>query len=80
MSSPEIASEAYVAVLDEIADEKDTIIHVINNLFVEYVRKHGKRFLVLEGDAKTYDKIQAVKFEYGSDLNLLDPVQATGIY
>ena len=31
-SSPEIASVAYVAVLDEVADEKDTILHVINNL------------------------------------------------
>lgn len=50
-SSPEIASVAYVAVLDEVANEKDTILHVINNLYVEYVRKHGKQFLVLEGDA-----------------------------
>ena len=71
--SPEIISVAYVAVLDEVADEKDTILHVINNLYVEYVCKHGKQFLVLEGDAKTYmyDTIQAVKFEYGSDLNWL---------
>ena len=30
---------------------------------------HGKQFLMLEGDAKTYDTIQEVKFEYGSDLN-----------
>ena len=30
-------------------------------------------FLVLEGDAKTYDTIQAVKHEYGSDLNWLVP-------
>ena len=72
-SSPEIASVAYVAVLDEVADEKDTILHVINNLYVEYVCKHGKQFLVLEGDAKTYNTIQAVKFEYGSDLNWLVP-------
>lgn len=41
----------YVAVL-EVADE-DTILHVINNLYVEYVRQHGKLLLVLEGDAKT---------------------------
>ena len=52
-SSQEIASVAYIAVLDEIADENDTILHVINNLYVEYVCKHGKRYLVLEGDAKT---------------------------
>lgn len=35
-SSPEIVSVAYVAVLDEVADQKDTILH---NLYVEYVRK-----------------------------------------
>ena len=67
--SPEIASVAYVEVLDEVANEKDTILHVINNLYVEHVRKHGKDFVVLEGDAKTYDTIQAVKFEYGVELS-----------
>ena len=71
--SPEIASVAYVEVLDEVADEKDTILHVINNLYVEHVRKHGKQFVVLEGDAKTYDTIQAVKFEYGIELSWLIP-------
>ena len=42
-SSPEIAPVAYIAVLDEVADEKDTILYVINNLYVEYVRKRGKQ-------------------------------------
>ena len=72
-NSPEVASVAYVAVLDEVADEKDTVLHIINSLYVEHVHKHSKQFLVLEGDAKTYDTIQAVKFEYGSDLNWLVP-------
>ena len=71
--SPELASVVYIEVLNEVADEKDTVLHVINNLYVEYVCKHGKQYLVLEGDAKTYDVIQAVKFEYGSDLNWLIP-------
>ena len=39
------------------------------NMFVNMVNK----FVVLEGDAKTYDTIQAVKFEYGVELSWLIP-------
>ena len=48
-----------VEVLDEIADNKDTILHVISDLYVNYVCKHDKKYLVIEGDAKTYDTIQS---------------------
>ena len=78
--SPEVASVAYVEVLDEVADEKDTILHVINNLYVEHACKHGKQFVVLEGDAKTYDNIQAVNLNIELNLVGLFPIQVTGIY
>ena len=57
---PDVASVVYVNVLDERADDKNTVLNV----------KEGKRFLVL-GDAKTYEIIQNIKEEYGKDLNWL---------
>lgn len=68
---PDVADVVYVNVLDEKADDKDTVLNVINQLYNEHVRKQGKNFLVLEGDAKTYEIIQNIKEEYGKDLNWL---------
>ena len=66
-----MADVVYVNVLDERADDKDTVLHVVNQLYTEHVCKQGKRFLVLEGDAKTYEIIQNLKEEYDKDLNWL---------
>ena len=70
---PEAANVAYVTVIDEKADCKDTVLHVISELYAKYVRACNKSFLVLEGDAKTYDIMQDIKAEYGTDLNWLFP-------
>ena len=61
---PEVGVVKYVQVLDEVADSKDTVLHIISELYEEYISKHKNKFLILEGDAKTYDIVQAVKFEY----------------
>ncbi len=63
----------YVQVLDEVADTKYTILHVISELHAEYISKHDHKYLVLEGDAITYDIIQSIKHEYGPDLGWLVP-------
>ena len=70
---PEVGNVKYVQVLDEVADSKDTVLHVISELYAEYICKHGHKYLVLVGDAKTYDVIQAIKYEYGDDLSWLIP-------
>ena len=72
-SEPEVGIVKYIDVLDEVADKKETVLHVIGNLYNEYICKHTKQFLLLEGDAKVYDVMQAVKFEYGADLDWLIP-------
>lgn len=56
-----------------MSDSKDTILHVISELYTRYMIEHDHKFLVLEGDAKIYDIIQDLKFEYGSDLDWLVP-------
>lgn len=71
-SKPEVGIVKYVQVLDEVADNKDTILHIISQLHAEC--KHSHKYLVLEGDAKTYDTMQAIKYEYGQDLNWFIPV------
>ena len=59
--------------MDEKADNRDTVLNVINNLYVNYIKEQSKNYLVLEGDAPTFDIIQSIKTEYGSDLNWLIP-------
>ena len=49
---PEVGSVKYIQVLDEVADSKDTILHVISELHAECICKHNHKYLVLEGDAK----------------------------
>ena len=72
-AQPEVGMVAYIQVLDEVADYKDTILHIISGLHAEYICQQNHNFLVLEGDAKTYDIIQAIKYEYGQDLGWLIP-------
>ncbi len=49
---PSAIHVASVSILDEVADTKETVLHVVDKLYVEHVRQHQKRWLVLEGDAK----------------------------
>ena len=44
----------YIKVLDEIADNKDTVLDIVSELHAEYMTTHNYTTLVLEGDAKTY--------------------------
>lgn len=67
LPAPEVGCVNYIALLDEIADNKGTIISDLHMVM------HNHAFLVLEGDAKMYDVIQDIKHEYGSDLDWLVP-------
>lgn len=42
--SPEVGQVKYIKVLDEIADCKDTILHIIGELYQEHIIKHGHVF------------------------------------
>ena len=50
--TPEVGQVKYLSVLDEIADNKDTVLHVISDLYTKHMVAHNHKFLVLEGDAK----------------------------
>ncbi len=48
---PEVGHMKYLHVLNQVADNKDTLLQVISNVYSEYVCKHGNKFVVIEGDA-----------------------------
>ena len=71
LPTPEVGQVKYIQVLDEISDSKDTILHVISDLYARYMAENGHKFVVLVADAKVYEVIQSLKFEYKPDLNWL---------
>jgi len=47
------------------------VSNMVGELHAEYMIKHSHKYLVLEGDAKKYNIIQAIKHENGEDLSWL---------
>ena len=41
-------------------------------MFVEFVQSGKKKFVLLEGDQATYERLQSIKALYGNDLRILD--------
>ena len=50
------------------ADSKDTVLRVLNKLHRIFIVEEGIRWLVVVGDAKTYDILQNLRREYGGQL------------
>ncbi len=63
----------YLEVMDAVADNKDTIIQMLHDLHQEFICDRSMQWLVVEGDAKVYDILQALKFEYGDEMKWLIP-------
>ena len=58
----------YLQVKDAIADTKDTMMDMLHELHQQYVVEQNHRWLIVEGDAKIYEILQSLKFEYGEEL------------
>ena len=52
------------------ADSKDT---ALNNLHTKIIAKLGFKWLVVVGDAKTYEILQSLRRQYGSQMQWLLP-------
>ena len=63
----------YLQVMDAKADSKDTMMVMLHDLHSQYIDQQGRQYLVVAGDAKVYELLQSLKFEYGEDLNWLIP-------
>ena len=64
---------AYLEVMASNAENKDTMLDMINKLHEEYIVQQKKEWLVITGDAKVYDILHSLKDEYGDDLKWVIP-------
>ena len=57
---------SYLQVMDAVADSKDTIsmIHLLSDLQEQFISNGVHEYIILEGDAKLYEVLQSLKFEY----------------
>ena len=63
----------YLEVLDAIADRKETMMGLLHSVKKTFIEERKMQWLVLEGDAKLYEILKCLTFEYGEDLNWLIP-------
>ena len=63
----------YLNVLDQNADSRETIAEVISMLHIEFKIGVTMQYLVVGGDPKTYEHMQALKLNYGDELAWLLP-------
>ena len=63
----------YVDIVSLPADSKDTVLCVLNNLHESFIKQLGFRWLIVVGDAKTYDILQSLRRQYGSQMQWLLP-------
>ena len=59
--------------MDAKSDSKDTLMSMLQNLHQQFISRQGRQHLVVEGDAKIYELLQSLKFEYGDKLQWLIP-------
>ena len=74
LQSPECSNIIYYQVLDQKCDSKETLMNVINSVYVEFIESQKKKWILLEGDQDTYNRLQLIKTEYGNDLSWLIPI------
>ena len=69
----EVSKVAFVDILSERADSKSTLIKVLGNLHRIFVKDLKQKWVIVVGDAKTYDLLYSLRIEYGNHLNWLLP-------
>ena len=69
----EVSHITYVEIISEKADCKPTLMGVISRLQKMFVEGLGLKYVLVVGDAKTYNLLQSIRFEYQSCLKWLIP-------
>ena len=64
---------AYLRVMDAVADNKNTVLQLTHDLYQQFIADQKMKWLVIEGDAKVYEVLKALKTEYGEDLQWMLP-------
>lgn len=63
----------YVDIVSLPADSKDTVLQVLCKLHAKFIVELGFLWLIVVGDAKTYDILQNLRRQYGSQMQWLLP-------
>ena len=63
----------YVDIVSLPADSKDTVLRVLRDLHTTFIIQLQFRWLMVVGDAKTYDILQGLRRQYGSQIQWLLP-------
>ena len=63
----------YLKVMDAVADSKDTMMSMLQDLHQHFIVELKLEHLVVEGDAKLFEILQSLKHEYGNELKWLLP-------
>ena len=72
-SSTKESLVAYIEISSERADSKPTLINVLSKLYQTFVVQQGQKWLLVVGDAKTYDLLRSIRAEYGDHMKWLIP-------
>ena len=73
LTQPERSNIIYFKVLDQRCDDKETLLNIINDLYVEFIKPNKKKFILLQGDQATYQRLQSIRALYGNDLSWMVP-------
>ena len=58
----------YVEISSERADSRPTIIAMLGKMYQTFVVQQNQKWLLVVGDAKTYDIVKSVRAEYGEQM------------
>ncbi len=69
----EKSNVVYFYIRSEKADSKETLVKVLANLHNTFILSKQKNWLLVVGNAKTFDLLHAIKSEYGTHLKWVLP-------
>ncbi|CAG2204294.1 unnamed protein product [Mytilus edulis] len=69
VESTEKSDFSSVAILDETADSKDTVLKVLNILYDKFQVGQLTNYVIVVGDGKSYDHLIKLKSEYGEQMD-----------
>ena len=69
----EVSIVVYVEIISERADSKSTVMGVIGRLQKTFIQEFNQKYVIVVGDAKTYNILREICFEYRSHLKWLIP-------
>ena len=70
----EKSNVVYIDILSLPADSKDTVLQVLSKIYSKFVGELRHRWENVVGDAKTFDILQTLKSEHGSQMEWMLPL------